>query len=103
MLEIQALIKRNRTRSQRSARARAWILRRAQTSPTDAAGKTKPIQPFWVVVGNTCGEDCGFPCCQRQLASVELLENRLQTFKAFDTMFPISALPREEKTIKILL
>src|SRR6266480_1500096 len=102
MSEILALIKRNGAASQRSARPRVWILRCAQARPTNAARKTKAIEPFGVVVGNTCREDRGFPCGQWQLTSVELFENRLQTFRAFDAMLPIGALPREEKAIKIL-
>ena len=55
MLDVLALIKRDRAGSQRSARARIWILWRAQTSPANPAGKTKTIKPFGVVVGNASG------------------------------------------------
>src|SRR6266849_7285636 len=102
MPKVLALIKRHGAGSQRSARARVWILWRAQTSPANPAGKTKAIKPFGIVVGNASSEDRRFPCGQRQLASIELLQNRLQTFSAFDAMSPISALPGEEKPIKIL-
>src|SRR5438270_4731376 len=103
MLGVFAVIKRDRAGSQRSTRTSVWIFRYTQTSPIDAAGKTKAIEPFRIVLGNPCGEDRGFPRGQWQLASVELFKNRLQAFKALDTMFLIGALPREEKTIKILL
>ena len=103
MLEVLALIKCDGAGSQRSARARVWILRRAQASPANAAGKTKAIEPFRIVVGNARGEDSGFPRGQRQLAAVELLQNRLQTFRPFDAVFGINTLPCEEKAIKILL
>src|SRR5437899_11058247 len=102
MQEVFAVIKRDRAGSQRSTGTSVWILRCTQTSPTDAAGKTKAIEPFGIIVSNPCGEDRGFPCRQWQLASVELFQNRLQAFKALDTMFLIGALPCEEKTIKIL-
>ena len=103
MPEVFALIKRDRGwfATERLV-ARVWILRRAQACPADPARKTKAIEPFRIVVGNTRGEDRGFPRGQRQLAAVQLFENRLQTFRAFDAMFRVGALPCEEKAIKIL-
>src|SRR4030095_7586605 len=103
MLEVLALIKRNRAGSQRSARARAWILRRAQASPANPAGKTKAIKPFGVVVGNARGEDSRLTRVSPELAPTELLKNRLQPFQPFDAVFLVSTLPREQKAIKILL
>src|SRR4029077_19288574 len=102
MPEVLALIKRDGTGSQWSARPRVWILRRAQACPADPARKTKAIEPFRVVVGNTRGEDRGLPRGQRQLAPVQLFENRLQTFRTFDAVLRVGMLPCEEKAIKIL-
>jgi hypothetical protein len=102
MPEVLALIKRDRTGSQGSARTRVWILRRAQTSPANPAGKTKAIEPFRIVVGNTRRQDRGFPRGQRQLEAVELFEDRLQPFQTFDVMLRIGTLPCKQKSIKIL-
>ena len=100
--EIFALVERNRTCSQRRECARVRLLRRAQTSPANATGKTKTIEPFGIVIGDARAKNCRFPGGQRQLAAVKLFENRLQTFGAFHAMFEIGALPCEKKTIKIL-
>src|SRR6266496_1706347 len=70
--------------------------------PSQSGPKNKAVEPFRIVVANTRGEDRGFPRGQRKLAAVQLFENRLQTFRTFDAMFRISALPCEEKAIKIL-
>ena len=102
MPEILALIKRNGAGSQRSACPRFWILRRAQTSLANPARKTKAIEPFRIVIRNTRREDCGFPRGQRQLAAVELFEDRLQPFQTFDVMLRIGTLPCKQKSIKIL-
>src|SRR5438093_66028 len=73
-----------------------------QTSPTDATRKPKAIKPLGIVLGNTRGEDRRFPSRQRQLAAVELFQHELQTLGTFHAMFWICALPREQKSIKIL-
>src|SRR4029450_255923 len=99
MLEVFALIKRDGAGSQRGACARVWILRHAQTSPTNPARKTKAVQPFRIIVVNTRGDTRPLPRGQRQLTTIQLFENRLQTFRAFEAMFHIGALPREEKAI----
>src|SRR4030095_13995010 len=83
VLEIFALVERNRTCSQWRECARVRLLRRAQTSPANATGKTKAIEPFGIVIGDAGAKNCRFPGGQRQLAAVKLLENRLQTFGAF--------------------
>src|SRR5262245_29686804 len=102
MLQVLALIKCDGAGSQRSARPRVWILRHAQTPPTDPTRETEAIEPFRIVVGNTRGENRRLPRRQRQFAAVELLENRLQTFRAFDPVLRVGTLPCQEKAIKIL-
>src|SRR5207302_1118067 len=102
VFEIFALIKSDWTCAQWRGRARVWMLWRTQTRPTDAAGKAKSIEPFRIVVGDTRAEHSGFPRRERQLAAVKLFEDRLQSFRTFDPMFGIDALPRKKKSIKIL-
>src|SRR4029077_19916222 len=102
MPEVLALIKRDGAGSQRSARPRVWMCRRAQACPADPARKTKAIEPFRIVVGNARGEYRRFPRGQRQLAPIQLFENRLQTFRTFDPVLRVGTLPCEEKAIKIL-
>ncbi len=101
-MEILPLVKRNWAAPQRSDRVRIWISWRAQTSPADAAGKTKTIERFRIIVGNARRKHRRFPGRQRQLAAVELFQHRLQTFRSFNAMIDIDTLPREQKSIEIL-
>src|SRR5439155_21974069 len=102
VLEILPLVKRNRAAPQRSDRVGIWISRRHQTSPADAAGKTKTIERFRIIIGNARRKHRRFPGRQRQLAAVELFQHRLQTFRSFNAMIDIDTLPREQKSIEIL-
>src|SRR5690242_6255860 len=102
VVKIFPLIQRDWACAQRRRRARVRILRRAQSSPANPPGKTKAIKPLWIVVSDTRAEDGGFPRRQRQLATVELFEDRLQTLDPFDAMIDIDVLPGKEKAIKIL-
>src|SRR5439155_7771539 len=102
VVEILALIDCNRTGPERSGRWRVRMLRRAETCPTDAAGKAKPIEPFRIVIGGARTQDGGLPRCQRQLATIKLFQNGLQSFGTFDAMLRINALPGKKKSIKIL-
>ena len=77
-------------------------MRPTEASPADATRKAKAIEPFWIVIGNTRSKNCRFPRGQRQLATIQLLKDRLQTFRTFNAMFCIGALPCEKKTVKVL-
>src|SRR5205807_47394 len=100
--EIFAQIKRDWTRPQRRRCSCVGVLRGAQTSPANPAGKTEPVEPFGIVVGHTRLKHRRFPCSQWQLATVELFQDGLQALQPFDPMFLVSSLPREKKTIEIV-
>src|SRR5204862_7098397 len=100
--EIFAQIKRDWPRSQRRGGSRIWISRSAYTSPTNPTRKTKPVEPFGIVIGHTRRKHRRFPRRQWQLATIELLQNRLQSFRTFDAVFSICAVPSEKETIEIL-
>ena len=101
MRKVFASKKGDRARTQRPKGASILIMNRAQPAPTHASGETKLIEPLRIIILNAQRQHLWLPGRSRQFISVEQLEHRLHSFRAFDAMLSIDSLPTEKEPLKI--
>src|SRR5437879_3003082 len=81
--------------------SRTPVLGRGQTSPANATGKAKLVEPLRRVLVHTRRQYFRFPRRRRQFVAIEQLQDRLDSIGSFNPVLRVHMLPGEQKTLKL--